>query len=62
MPLADSIGIRPNVLEKFTSYTSIFTISALTSDQINFPESSTSYKNNQLGQIILRSGGGRPDN
>jgi len=62
MPLLDSIGIKPNVLEKFASYTSIFTISALTSDQINFPESSTSYKNNQLGQIILRSGGGKPDN
>ena len=58
----DSIGIKRNVLEKFSSYTSIFTISALTSDQINFPESSTSYKNNQLGQIILRSASGKPDN
>ncbi len=62
MPLTDSIGIKRNVLEKFASYTSIFTISALTSEQVNFPESSISYKNNQLGQIILRSAAGRPDN
>jgi hypothetical protein len=62
MAVKDSIGIKRNVLEKFSSYTSIFTISALTSEQINFPESSTSYKNNQLGQIILRSASGKPDN
>ncbi len=62
MPVADSVGIQPNILEQFTSYTPIFTISALTSDQINFPESSSSYKNNQLGQIILRSAAGKPDN
>ena len=62
MPLTDSIGIKRNVLEKFASYNSIFTISALTSEQINFPESATSYKNNQLGQIILRSAAGKPDN
>jgi len=60
MPLADSIGIQPNILELFTSYTTLFTVSALTSDQINFPESS--YKNNQLGKIILRSAAGKPDN
>lgn len=62
MALSDSLGIKRNVLEKFASYTSIFTISVLTSDQLNFPESSTSYKNNQLGQIILRSASGKPDN
>ncbi len=62
MPIKDSIGIKPNVLEKFSSYSAIFTISALTSDQINFPESSSSYKNNQLGEIILRSASGKPDN
>jgi hypothetical protein len=62
MPVADSIGIQPNILEYFTSYTPIFTISALTSNQINFPDSSSSYKNNQLGQIILRSAAGKPDN
>ena len=62
MPIEDSVGIQPNVLEQFTSYSTIFTISALTSNQINFPESSSSYKNNQLGQIILRSAAGKPDN
>jgi hypothetical protein len=62
MPIADSIGIQPNILEYFTSYTTIFTISALTSNQLNFPESSSSYKNNQLGEIILRSAAGKPDN
>ena len=62
MPVEDSVGIQPNVLEQFTSYTTIFTISALTSNQLNFPESSSSYKNNQLGEIILRSAAGKPDN
>jgi hypothetical protein len=62
MPVKDSIGIKPNILEQFTSYNTIFTISALTSNQLNFPESATSYKNNQLGQIVLRSGSGKPDN
>lgn len=58
----DSIGIIPNVLEQFVSYSTVFTISALTSEQLNFPESANSYKNNQLGEIILRSAAGMPDN
>lgn len=62
MPVADSIGIQPNILELFTSYTTIFTVSALTSNQLNFPDASNSYKNNNLGQIILRSAAGKPDN
>jgi len=62
MAIADSIGIQPNILEQFTSYTTIFTISALTSNQLNFPESNSSYKNNNLGEIILRSAAGKPDN
>jgi hypothetical protein len=57
----DSIGIIPNVLEQFVSFNAIFTISALTTEQLNFPEASNSYKNNQLGQIVLRSASGRPD-
>jgi hypothetical protein len=62
MALTDSLGIQRNVLEQFTSYNTIFTISALTTEQLNFPESANSYKNNNLGEIILRSGSGRPDN
>lgn len=62
MPAVDNFGIQPNILELFTSYTTIFTISALTSNQLNFPDSSSSYKNNQLGEIILRSAAGKPDN
>lgn len=62
MPAVDNFGIQPNVLEKFTSYTTVFTLSALTSNQLNFPDSTGSYKNNNLGRIILRSAAGRPDN
>lgn len=58
----DSIGIIPNVLENFASFSTVFTISALTTEQLNFPESANSYKNNNLGLIILRSGSGMPDN
>jgi len=58
----DSIGIIPNVLEGFASFNTIFTISALTTEQLNFPESANSYKSNQLGEIILRSGSGQPSN
>lgn len=49
-----------NVLEKFSSFNSIFTLSLLTKEQVNFPD--TSYKKGELGNIVLRSGGGRPDN
>lgn len=62
MALADVLGIQPNVLEQFVSYNTIFTISAITTEQLNFPEGANSYKNNNLGEIILRSGAGRPDN
>jgi hypothetical protein len=64
MPLVDNESvIQRNILEKFTSYNSIFTISALTSEQLNYPESAGSYRNNNnLGDIILRSGSGKPDN
>lgn len=55
-------GIIPNALDQFASFSSIFTISALTTEQLNFPESSVSYKNNQLGVIVLRSAAGQPSN
>jgi hypothetical protein len=62
MALNDVLGIQPNILENFSSYNTIFTISALTTEQSNFPDAADSYKNNNLGEIILRSGAGRPDN
>jgi hypothetical protein len=62
MPQAEVFGIQRNILEQFSSFNTIFTLSALTSEQLNFPESANSYKSNQLGTIICRSGGGQPDN
>jgi len=62
MAATDTVGTQPNVLNKFVSYNTIFTISALTSEQLNFPDSANSYKNGVLGEIILRSGSGYPDN
>lgn len=62
MPQSEVSGIQPNILEQFTSFNTIFTISAITSEQLNYPDSPQSYKNNNLGEIILRSGSGMPDN
>ena len=56
-------GALPNPLQYFSSYNYVFTLSCLTSKQINFPEAPDSYKGgNALGNIIFRSGGGFPDN
>lgn len=51
-----------NPLEQFVSFSSIFTLSCLTKKQYNFPDAVDSYKGNNLGKIILRSGGGQPSN
>ena len=53
---------RDNILNQFSSYNYIITISCLPPKQVNFPDAIDSYKNSQLGKIILRSGGGIPDN
>jgi len=45
-----------NPLELFASYNYVFTLSALRPDQINFPD--TTYKKGDLGEIVMRSGGG----
>ncbi len=57
-----TIGIQPNVLEKFTSFNCIFTLSCLSDRQLNFPDAPDSYKSGNLGQIILRGGSGLPAN
>lgn len=44
-----------NPLEKFTSFNSLFTFSALSPDEVNFPDKS--YRNNNLGKIIISSAG-----
>ena len=49
-----------NVLEKFSSFNYLFTLSSLSGDQVNFPENS--YMAGNLGNIILSSGGRDPFN
>ena len=56
------LGVQNNVLEQFSSFDCIFTISCLSDKQVNFPDAPDSYKSGQLGRIILRSAGGRPTN
>ena len=50
----------PNVLHSYASYNYVFTLSVLSSTQINFPNDT--YKKGDVGQIILKSGSGDPDN
>jgi hypothetical protein len=47
---------QPNPLNRFSSFNVIFTLSSLSVQQCNFPE--TSYKQGNLGKIVARSGGG----
>lgn len=54
-PIDATLPLR-NPLELFASYNYIFTLSALRPDQINFPD--TTYKKGDLGEIVMRSGGG----
>lgn len=49
-----------NVLEKYSSFNYLFTLSSLTSDAVNFPEKS--YLAGDLGKIILSAGGREPFN
>lgn len=50
----------PNVLHSYASYNYIFTLSVLDDFSINFPVET--YKSGLLGQIILKSGSGDPNN
>ena len=49
-----------NILHSYASYNYIFTLSVLDAPSINFPNET--YKKGQLGQIILKSASGSPDN
>lgn len=49
----------PNILNYYTSYNYVFTLSVLTADQLNFPDQT--YKKGIYGPLILRSAGGAPD-
>lgn len=49
-----------NILHSYASYNYIFTLSVLDAASINFPNET--YKKGQLGQIILKSASGSPDN
>lgn len=44
-----------NALSNYVSFNSIFTLSSLSPEQVNFPEDS--YRSGRLGNIVLRSGG-----
>ena len=58
----EHIGPIPNPLEKFSTYNTLITLSCLTRDQYNAPDSGYSYIDNNLGKIILSSGGVNPEN
>jgi hypothetical protein len=49
----------PNVLKKFSSFNTIFTLAALSANEVNSPNST--YKVQGLSFPILRSGGGLPN-
>jgi hypothetical protein len=55
--LTDAVE-KINPLEKFTTFNSIFTLCALTDEELNFPDEN--YKTGKYKNIILRSGGGQP--
>lgn len=62
---ATSVNLRTelpmaNILHNYASYNYIFTLSVLDAASINFPNET--YKKGQVGQIILKSGSGSPDN
>lgn len=48
-----------NVLHNYASYSYIFTLSAIDQYRLNYPNET--YKQGDLGQIILKSGSGRPN-
>lgn len=49
----------PNILNSYTSYNYIFTLSCLAPSQVNDPNGT--YKKGDLGQIIFKSGSGDPE-
>ena len=60
-PIEEAIQLPiVNVLEKYSSFNYLFTLSSLSADQLNFPE--TSYLTGDLGKVILSSGGRQPYN
>lgn len=50
----------PNVLHNYASYNYLWTLSVLTPQDLNFPDDS--YRKGKVGQIILKSGSGDPEN
>jgi hypothetical protein len=50
----------PNILRNFASFNYTWTLSVLSPFACNFPDET--YKKGELGDIILRSGGGDPEN
>ena len=60
-PQSSSVGLPlPNALGIFASYNTIFTLSCLNDDEINFPD--RNYRAGQISNIILKSGNGDPNN
>jgi hypothetical protein len=62
---ATSVNLRTelpmtNILHSYASYNYIFTLSVLDPVSINFPNET--YKKGQLGQVILKSASGDPEN
>lgn len=55
-----TIGPQPNVLSKYSSFTALWTFSALSHVQVNDP-ASTYLKGTELGLVIFSSAGRRPD-
>lgn len=54
------MAVQPNPLESFVTFNYVFTLSALRTDEINFPEET--YKRGVPTEyVILKSGGGMPD-
>lgn len=50
----------PNILHNYASYNYIWTLSVLSPQDLNFPDDS--YRKGKVGQIILKSGSGDPNN
>ena len=60
-PAVDEVKVPiPNPLSQFSSFNCIITLSALSASHVNSPEET--YKQGNLGEIILRSGGGNASN
>lgn len=53
-------SIEPNPLEVFSTFNYVFTLSALSNEEVNYPDE-TYKKGGPRQNIILRSGGGKPE-